>query len=83
MSLLANSYSFLLPANTITATSARHSTASSKAFLKSPFLRLRNVTYSRLAMARKHDSYSSIAVILDGTNLDFLSAHGITIAIAW
>ena len=46
MSLLANSYNFLFPAKTMTATSARQSTASSKAFLKSPFFRFKNVTYS-------------------------------------
>jgi len=51
MSLLANSYSFLFPAKTMTATSARQSTASSNAFLKSPFFRLRNVTYTRISMS--------------------------------
>lgn len=44
MSLLANSYSFLFPANTMTATSARHSTANSKAFLNNPFFLFKNVT---------------------------------------
>jgi hypothetical protein len=47
MSLLANSYNFLFPAKTITATSARHRTASSNAFLNNPFFRFRKVTCSQ------------------------------------
>jgi hypothetical protein len=61
MSLEANSYSFLFPANTMTATSARHKTANSKAFLNNPFFRFKNVTYTKHQRQYTHPEITTFA----------------------
>jgi hypothetical protein len=78
-----NSYSFLLWPKMMTATSTEHSTESSCAFLNRPPLRFRKVLArvsvgSRLPDARRREGslHGTVAVVLDGLDLDLSAAHG-------
>jgi len=64
----------------MTATSARHNTASSKAFLNNPFFRLRNVTYSYQYLESIGGVYyRSVTIILDGTDFDLFPSHDLSL----
>jgi hypothetical protein len=54
-----------------------------ESLLEKTILALEKRHLFQISNGSEHRSYCSIAVILDRTNLDLFSAHGMTIAIAW